>query len=169
MRRSDGIEYKPGGGLGIEAPGTDVLSFEFRPGTTSRYLFTMEVTAPHPTDHNDAFVRFPRGGFTVQKQVTQNGKTVIEKKKMNATTWLKVYNNAAKRSVGAFHVDFDRHVLVTTEVLRAGERHVVQMAGRSTRFIIHHLILFPCEGFECLPSSPVYKRATSRMISTGCL
>lgn len=133
----EGIVYQPGGGLkGIEKPGTAVIKYQFQAGSNSRYLFTYEVQAPDQTEHNDAFVRFPSGGFTAEKPG--------DSRKESAGTFLKAYNNCARRCVGGFNVDNDPHTIVTTDALKKGETYTLEMGARSDKFIVYKIILIPC-------------------------
>ena len=159
--KDDGIEYKPNGGEGIEKPFTDVLEYEFEAGTDSKYLLTYEVTAPHPTEHNDAYLGFPKGGLTAAKPG--------DLRQLDEDKMFKGYNNAAKRAVGAFHVDHDPHTLITTATLKKGEKYTIPLGARSTKFTVHNIILFPCSGDECFRGSNVYKENTKDISTTGCV
>lgn len=134
------ITWKPYGGAGIDKP-DDGNSFcvQFVPDTSAMYYFTVLSSAPHPTEHNDAWFRFPSGkGFY---RYRPQSKSVMPP----STNWLKGYQNDGGNSVANYilNEDFDGHQLMTPFLVR-GNKYKVCVAGRSSKFAIYKMALVAC-------------------------
>lgn len=111
------------------------------------------MTTAHGSEHNDVWAHFEPGDF----QLIRNGVLREEGEKKGVDGWYKVYHNAGGRSIKANTVDFTAHQMSTGEVLQEGMEYRISLAGRSSKVIVHRIILFPCEGLECY--NPAWKKS----------
>lgn len=146
-----GIVYKRGDdSTGVDEAGEAPVAYEFVAPVTSRYGVTLDMETEGGVDHNDVFLEFADGGFTLNKA---NGET------RRAEGWVKAYHNRNGRALEAFSVDFNPHVFTTTDSLVAGRRYGIRVAGRSTKVTIHAVVLFACEGEVCQGGSSFFQAA----------
>lgn len=124
----------------IYGPGTSGGSFcvRFSPRETSRFYFTSLSSAPHPTDHNDAWFALRPSGVAL---FSPQRRKVLEPRR----GWLKGYQNEGRNAVANYiqHIDYNGHQLVTP-VLLEGRSYEVCVAGRSSKFTLYNIILVAC-------------------------
>lgn len=138
---SNGMAYKRNNpSTGIDKPGVATLRYAFTPTESKRYTLTVDMTTDHGTEHNDVWVEIANVPFTL----VQGSKTRPGAAGMN-----KAYHNKNGRSKTVYTVDFDGHVFSTRDALEAGKRYEVKVGGRSTKVVLHGVILFPCSDFSC--------------------
>eukprot|EP00177_Eucheuma_denticulatum_P004225 GFKZ01007656.1.p1 GENE.GFKZ01007656.1~~GFKZ01007656.1.p1 ORF type:complete len:381 (-),score=44.60 GFKZ01007656.1:97-1239(-) len=147
----DALVYKRGDdSLGVDRPGEAPVEYSFVAPVTSRYGVTLDMETDGGVDHNDVFLEFESGGFTLNRA---NGST------RRATGWVKAYHNRNGRALEAFSVDFNPHVFTTTQVLMEGVRYTIRVGGRSTKVTIHAVVLFACEGDVCQGTRAFFQAA----------
>lgn len=135
-----GITWKPHGGAGIDRPEAgDPFCVQFVPDSSAMYYFTVLSSAPHPTEHNDAWFRFPYGkGFC---RYRPQSKSVMGPSRK----WIKGYQNDGANHVANYilNEDFDGHQLITPYLVR-GNKYEVCVAGRSSKFTLYKMVLVAC-------------------------
>ena len=104
----------------------------------------MWSAAPHPVDHNDAWIRLGPGVdlLKANKGVWRKG----------GSRWFKAYQNrgAGKLAKYVLSVDFNGHQLVS-RWLTAGRPYSVCISGRSSRFRVYAIALVRCTGVKDCP------------------
>lgn len=144
MWTTDGMAliYKDGDpSLGIDGPGTAPVEYEFVAPVTSRYAVTLDMETDGAVDHNDVWMEFEEGGFSLEK---------INSPPRDSKGWTKVYHNSNGRAVLAFSVDFTPHSISTKLILRKGVKYTIRVAGRSTKVALYGIVMFPCTGSQCV-------------------
>lgn len=126
---------------GVDSPDNAVLEYKFVALVTSRYAFTLDMETGGGVDHNDVWVEFSAGGFSLERA---DGSTKV------SSGWTKAYHNKNGRAVLAFSVDFNPHSMSTKEVLNKGVTYSVRVAGRSTKVLLYSVVMFPCSGEQCV-------------------
>lgn len=129
-------------------PGTDPLVYKFTVPYRSHYAITMDSTTTRVTDYNDCWLKF--NAITLRKIVDG----VQWPLRIGLTGSVKAYQNTAKRSRAAYSVDGHYHSFETTQVLEPGVEYEFRVEGRSPKFKLHGIIMFPCEGETCWHLSP---------------
>lgn len=120
--------------------GTSKLLYIFTAPATSRYAFTLDWETAGFTDYNDVWVDFPAGGWRLERKDSS--------KKVEG--WIKAYQNKNGRKIAAYSIDFNPHAISTTKVLKKGQKYIVKLGGRSTQVKVFSIVMFPCEGDQCL-------------------
>ena len=155
--RPAGLAYKwfdPS--TGIDDAGVSTLDFEFTVPITSRYGYVVDMTTRHDLDHNDIWSLMP-GGFALYKDLKPNPAP--------ARGYTKVYHNFNGRKQISSSVDHDPHTMSTYVELVEGSRVVTKIGGRSTRVLIHRIIMFPCSGAGCDRGDPTWNQKLAECIS----
>lgn len=131
-----GLTWKPSSGAGIDPPGSGAFCINSTPNRSGLQYFTVLSSAPHPTEHNDAWFRFV-GGVILSRH-----KSIFTKP---GSEWLKGYENLGKNEIADYivHKDFDGHQFIMTSK-RAGQKATVCVAGRSSKYTIYELVLISC-------------------------
>lgn len=125
-------------------PGTDPLVYKFTVPVASVYAITMDSTTTLVTDYNDCWIKFTPG-ITLRKILDG----VQWPLRVGLTGSVKAYQNTAKRSRAAYSIDGHYHSFETTDVLEPGVEYTLIVEGRSPKFMLHGIIMFPCEGETC--------------------
>ena len=129
-------------GHGIYQPdGGSPFCVDVRPDIDGTYYLSAVTAAPHGTEHNDLWLRFPTG---VYRYRPQRGSI-----RAPSSNWLKGYQNEGQEVQTDYllNVNHDGHQFVTTP-LRAGQTYSLCVAGRSTMFEIFKLTMVVCEAGE---------------------
>jgi hypothetical protein len=113
--------------------GTGVLTYTVKINNPGRYRLQIRSAAPHRTEHNDVWVRFPEGKASGIK-----GTSVLNL----AANWFKVYQNSGSNSWtwDTKTKDHDPHDIFV-DFSTAGT-YRVQLSGRSTQFKVDRLVLY---------------------------
>lgn len=121
---------------GTISPGRGVLTYRARVPVAGRYRWAARMAAPHTTDWNDFWVRFP-GGVTKQRYGGQEDA---------GGGWLKIYSNKGGNTFvwGGGTVDHHPHMLLTPWT-QAGGVVEFQISGRSNQVAVAALGLRRCE------------------------
>lgn len=134
--------YKKGNpSRGIDQPSTAPVTYRFVAPATSRYAVTLDMRTGGGVDHNDVWIEFPNGGFSLGR---------ADGSRKNSGGWTKAYHNKNGRAVLAFSVDFNPHSISTKNVLKKGTTYIFRVAGRSTKVWIYSIVMFPCSGSQCI-------------------
>lgn len=131
-----GITWKPNAKRGIDPPGSGAFCMNFIPNLSGRQYFTVLSSAPHPTEHNDAWFRFP-GGVILSRYHRVFSRP--------GSAWLKGYQNLGGRKVANYivHKDRDGHQFIMTSK-KKGKKASVCIAGRSSKYTIYKLVIVTC-------------------------
>eukprot|EP00168_Porphyra_purpurea_P019148 TRINITY_DN749_c0_g1_i3.p2 TRINITY_DN749_c0_g1~~TRINITY_DN749_c0_g1_i3.p2 ORF type:complete len:181 (-),score=60.56 TRINITY_DN749_c0_g1_i3:205-747(-) len=145
---------------GIDGAGeVGVKEYTFKVDTAGAYRVMMRLNAPHPTDHNDLWMKLGAGARMYQ------GSTVLTL----TSGWFKVYQNRGKDEwmFGGLTVDFDGHGLLTRP-LAAGETFTVSISGRSSRLAVADVYLLVCDPTwsACGGGWPYYETAVGMGVSS---
>lgn len=147
----DGLEFRAGNRSGeITEKGVSPLMYSFVPPVSSRYAFVLDMTTRQKTEHNDVWARWLDGGFSLMRHGV-----VFEKIEFGL---IKVFHNAKGRAAISSSVDGEAHSISTANVLLKERMQTFYLGGRSTRVIVHRIILFPCEGRSCERRNPEWKK-----------
>lgn len=141
-----------------DKPGhTVVLDFPFTIDEPGYYRLLLRSAAPHPTEHNDAWVRLPvpyraTYGFIRRRWAGEEKWQPLRASRTRG--YVKAYQNQGGETptFHTFTVDHNPSVIVTRWLI-PGSRYVVQVAGRSTQWALDRVVLFRCqrdEGATCL-------------------
>lgn len=116
--------------------GTGVIAYRVRVPADGRYRWSADMAAPHTTDWNDFWVRFPAG---IGKQRFGSIIGVGDR-------WLKVYSNRGANAFvwGGGTVDHDPHMLITPWLWK-GQVVEFRISGRSNKVQIAHFGLHKCK------------------------
>jgi len=141
----------------LDAPGTGTREWTFRADVAGTYRVVLGLSAPHPTDFNDVWVRLGDGAARVK---VGSGRVAIPE----TAGWFKVYQNAGggRWVFGGVTVDFDGHYPLTRR-LAAGAEFTIGLSGRSSRLAVADVMLVACDvaGTDCGAGTPSYDRAVS--------
>lgn len=131
-----GLTWKPSSGGGIDPPGSGAFCMNFVPNRSGPQYFTILSSAPHPTEHNDAWFRFVGGVILLRHN------SVFSKP---GSEWLKGYENLGNNKIADYivHKDHDGHQFIMTSK-RAGQKATVCVSGRSSKFTIYKLVMITC-------------------------
>lgn len=130
-------EWKSGDpSQGIDGSGQGILSYPIEITQAGTYRFLFRTAAPHTTEHNDAWVRFPDNDVEARKA---NGGSVQD---LGQNTWFKVYQNK-----GGDAWNFDAHTIDNNAhqifaLIDSPGVYRVELSGRSTQFKVDRLVLF---------------------------
>lgn len=148
VKKGHGMAFKPNdSSRGIDQPGKYSLSFSFVASDTAHHAFTLDMKTSGSVDHNDVWVEFPDGGFTLLRKGSSK----------NVSGWIKAYHNKNGRETSAYSVDFVPHYFSTRKILKAERKYWVNVSGRSTMVALFQIIMFPCLSEKCFTGS-YYKR-----------
>lgn len=140
-RVGDAIVWKKEGGHGIDAMGSGTVcaNVKFRQGGV--WYLTAVSSAPHPTEHNDAWFKFS-GGVDLYRP--QGGSL-----RKGSGGWYKGYQNNGgnKRADYILTIDRDGHQFLTKPV-KKGRVYQVCVSGRSTKYSLLKLVFVKCGGGE---------------------
>lgn len=136
-KNGDGLEWKRYQSEGIDKPGSGEMCFKFVVPEDGYYYFTGLTSAPHPTDHNDLWVRLPKG-IRLYKGRTHRYRTT-------ATKYIKAYQNMGENRINNIlsTIDHNPHYFVSEKLLR-NETNSLCISGRSSRFTVYKLVLVKC-------------------------
>lgn len=126
------------------------------------YYLTATSSAPHPTDHNDAWFRFS-AGVDLYRPVSGSFRS-------GNSGWYKGYQNEGgnKKANYINTVDFNGHQFIT-KPLRAGDVYSACISGRSSRFSLYKMVFVHCENREnCSRFHPGIKAAMSDLSPSKC-
>lgn len=144
----------------VDAPGQGIKHYKFRAAVAGTYRLALRMAAPHPTEHNDVWVKLGHGARKMK------GRSVVGL----SGGFVKVYENdgGMKWMVGGKTKDFDGHDLLTRH-LYAGEVFDVTLSGRSSLLALADILLWACDPYrgQCNDGSPGYKHV-SGMGPSGC-
>ncbi len=121
---------------GIDAAGQGILSYPVEITQAGTYRFLFRTAAPHTTEHNDAWGRFPDNPAEARKS---NGGSVVD---LIQNNWFKVYQNQGKDkwNFDARTVDNNPHEIFA--LISSPGVYRVELSGRSTQFKVDRLVLF---------------------------
>lgn len=137
----EGVEFEPRNSEeSVKKAGLFPFELPFKAPKTSRYAVVLDTTTRAGSEHNDVWMNIPDVGFRLQK----NGSKPISR-----ANWTKGYQNSKSRKALISSVDFNPHSISTGGVLSKDENYVFEISGRSSRVIVHRVIMFPCAENEC--------------------
>lgn len=115
------------------AAGTGTITYTVKINNPGRYRLQIRSAAPHRTEHNDVWVRFPEGnalGIKGTSTLTLAG------------NWFKVYQNTGNNSWtwDSKTKDHDPHDIFVD--FKTAGTYRVQLSGRSTQFKVDRLVLY---------------------------
>lgn len=156
------IIYKKGnpqGSVDAEGSGTMCVKVVFNmPGV---WYFTALTMAPHPTEHNDMWVKSSSGFDFVH-----TGKNDF---RSGGQGWYKGYQNSGGMQMADYllHVDNNGHQFQTKSV-NAGQPYSLCIAGRSTKFWVRKLVLIKCDGNNCNRASNFIRSKMNSLPASAC-
>ncbi|MFK7843987.1 MAG: T9SS type A sorting domain-containing protein [Rhodothermales bacterium] len=130
-------EWKSGNSSGgIDGSGQGILSYSVEINQTGTYRFLFRTAAPHTTEHNDAWIRFPDNDLEAKKA---NGNSNAD---LTRNVWFKVYQNKGGDAwnFDAHTVDNNAHQIFA--IIDTPGVYRVEMSGRSTMFKVDRFVLF---------------------------
>lgn len=139
-RHPDGsITWRPNGGSGIDEPGSGRTCAKFTVRRPGQYYVTLLSSAPHRTDHNDAWVKLD-SGVDLYRPTGQKWRT-------GGSDWYKAFQNEGDNKVADYilTVNFDGHQLIS-KTLEADRMYSVCLGGRSSLFRVYGIVLAWCGG-----------------------
>jgi len=131
------LEWKHGNDSGgIDKAGDGILTYSFQIQTPGTYRLILRSAAPHNTEHNDVWARFPQNEVYGRKS---NGSSEVD---LGQNEWFKVYQNKGNDSWNwaASTVDHNAHNIFA-EISSPGT-YSLQLSGRSTKFKVDRIVLF---------------------------
>lgn len=142
--RGTAVWYKPWDNYGgVTGPQTSILEYYVTVPVKSVYSFVLDMTTMHWTEHNDVWVSI-NAGFSLRKAGAWGPR---------GRQFFKAYHNENGRAKKAFSVDFNAHAFSTQTELLPGKKYKVSIGARSTKTGINGIIMFPCEGAQCVHTS----------------
>lgn len=138
-RVGNAIVWKKQGGGGIDAKGSGAVCANVKFSTPGVYYFTGVSSAPHPTEHNDAWFKFS-GGFDLYRPQARSFRS-------GNNEWYKGYQNNGRNNPADYIVTIDHngHQMLTKPVV-AGRVYKICVAGRSSKYSIFKLVFLKCQG-----------------------
>lgn len=130
----------------IMKSGNSALNFTFRARKAGRHALVLDLTTSHKSDHNDVWIRFQPGGISLRK-AGHSEKLVSEDE------WVKAYQKQNGRGASIASGDYDPHSIISAQVLQPNQLYTLSVAGRSSRVVLHRVIVFPCDQYnrdQCL-------------------
>jgi len=119
------------------------ITYRFTAPVDGHYRWSMKAAVPHPTDHNDIFVRWSGthgSAWGMQKRASGRAWAALP-----SATWHKVYTNKAGGFAwGGYTKDHDAHMLITGPLV-GGKTYEFQMTGRSCQIQVAAFGLMQCE------------------------
>lgn len=152
-----GLVYKKERTHGIDGKGEHgVMCFDVRAPSDGTYYLTALSYAPHNTEHNDVWVRCSK---PIELWRHANSRSKVE-----ASTWLKAYQNKGKAGISEEWKTIDRngHRLLIPGLLE-DEIFQVCLSGRSYQYELFRLVFIRCQGPYC--TGKMYEHIAKRPIS----
>ena len=118
----------------IDSPGGGILSYPIQISKTGVYRFLYRTAAPHPTEHNDAWIRFRDNPVEAR---TDDGDVI----NLGQDVWFKVYQGKGQDSWNfAAHTEEGPHQVYAT--INSPGVYRLEVSGRSTLFKMDRLSLY---------------------------
>lgn len=161
VKQYGGITWKPNGGNGVDGMGSGAFCARVIVDKPGPYYLTVLSSAPHPTEHNDLWIRFSAGLRWFKPQ----GYKWLNK----GSGWFKGYENEGRKKVANYLLtkDFDGHQFVTYP-LRKGQVYSVCLSGRSSKYTIYKIVMVKCNGWYCSRFGGYMRWQMSRLGSSKC-
>lgn len=161
IKQYGGITWKPNGGNGVDPMGSAAFCARIIVDKPGSYYLTVVSSAPHPTEHNDLWIRFSAGLRWFKPQ----GYRWLNK----GNGWFKGYQNDGRKKVANYLLtkDFDGHQFVTYP-LRKGQTYSVCLSGRSSKYTIYKIVMVKCDGWFCSRFGGYMRWQMSRLGSSKC-
>lgn len=138
QNEGDGIKWDAGNWdphMTVEP--SDPIAYKWVAPQAGKYVITALTSSPHSTEHNDMWLKVP-GGVALEKPGNSMGMKY---------DWEKAYSNGMANSMVLSAVDNDPHFFATGHV-EAGSTNTIEIAGRSSQFKVHKIMVLACGG-EC--------------------
>lgn len=136
------IEFRRGDNRkGIVQPNVAPVVYKFKPMKESIYAIAVDMTTRDNVDHNDVWLRLPNVDFKLWK-----GNSKPMDKGAAASDWVKGFHNRNGRKVETKTIDFKGYVLTSRTKLKRNREYEIVLAGRSTKVIVHNIVLVACNG-----------------------
>ncbi len=131
-------EWKHGNAANIiDGAGGGILSYPIQITKTGVYRFLYRTAAPHSTEHNDAWIRFPDNPVEAR---TDAG----DVRNLGQNTWFKVYQGKGQDSWNyAAHTEDGPHQVYA--IINSPGVYRLEVSGRSTLFKMDRLSLYHFE------------------------
>ncbi len=130
------------------------LRYSFVVPTEARYGITLDSATMGDVDYNDVWIIFD--GLTLRGYDNRTGLSSVYE---NIHGPVKAYQNFMKRSKAIFSVDHNPHTFSTTNKLKPGLVYNITIAARSTKFRLYGIMLFPCDGADCVAGTSHWQRS----------
>ena len=118
----------------IDSPNKGVLSYPMLINKTGVYRFLFRSSAPHPTEHNDVWVRFRDNRVEARTQAGD----VID---LGQNKWFKVYQGKGQNEWNwAAHTEEGPHQVYA--IIETPGEYTLQLSGRSTLFKMDRMSFF---------------------------
>lgn len=161
-RVGNSIVWKKFGGGGIDPAGSGTICAKVIFSQSGIYYMTGTSSAPHPTEHNDAWFRFS-GGLDAYRPQTKSIR------RGNAG-WYKGYQNMGGNRLANYllTIDFNGHQFLT-KFVTAGRTYSMCVSGRSSKYAIQKMVFVKCAGGEsCSRFHPRIKSAMNNLPPSRC-
>jgi len=161
-RNHNAITWKRDGGSGTDPAGSGSICMRMTVPKDGTYYLTATSSAPHPTEHNDAWFKFS-AGLDLYRPVSGSFKT-------GNSGWYKGYQNDGRNKKANYinTIDFNGHQFITKN-LRARDVYSVCISGRSSRYTLYELVFVHCTGRDgCSRFAPNIKAAMSNLTPSKC-
>lgn len=118
----------------IESPGLGILTYSIQISKTGTYRFLYRTSAPHVTEHNDAFIRFRDN----EVEARTDAGDVFD---LGQDTWFKVFQGRGNNEWNySAHVEGDPHQIYA--IIDTPGVYRLEVAGRSTLFKMDRMSLY---------------------------
>lgn len=157
------VTWKPDGGRGIDKPGPEAMCVRVQFPLDGFYYMTARSSAPHGTEHNDAWFKFS-GGFMLYRPKSNTWK-------YGHNNYYKGYQNNGNNEITDYVVTVDHHghQFVTRRV-SAKNIYSVCLAGRSSKYTVYEVIFVLCDGGRgCSRASNGIRKSMTSLHYSRCL
>lgn len=145
-RVDDGLLYGRNYDIKTIDDATNLVSYTITLPVESNYALTLDWTTSDTAEFNDVFGHEKETGL---RQGVDGDLT---------TSPSKIFQSKASRAISArFDINHVKSNPMLGRAYKAGEKVTIDIYGRSGRVTVHSIILIPCSGEDCEPSSSHYK------------
>ena len=160
-KKFKGLIWDKRGGNTIYPRGTAQMCFPINITNSGQYYVTAITSAPHPTDHNDMWMRLNAGMNLLRARTGKFRK--------NTKHYVKAYQNRGKNIISYIvsTVNHKPHQFVSSP-MKKNELVTLCISARSTRFSVYGLVLIKCKGLGCMRTSPYMSAAVKDLKPSQC-
>ncbi len=156
-----GLIWDKNGANTIYPRGTAQMCFPVNIPDPGQYYVTAITSAPHPTEHNDMWMRLSTGMNLLRARTGKFRKITNQ--------YVKSYQNTGHNTVSYIisTVNGEPHQFVSSP-MKKNEVVTLCVSARSTKFSVYGLALIKCEGLECMRTSKYMSSAVRNLNPSEC-